>query len=428
MEASNAPGWPLANKLLFRFFFTYFLLYIFFNPNGVVPYVDDLYNWYIQPFHRLIPWLGSHVLHLSKPITVFTNGSGDTTFDNVIILLIAFLAVLGTAIWSIFDRKRPSYQKLFYWLLVVLRYYVAITMLSYGFFKVIKLQFPFLSLNSLIEPYGNSSPMGLAWRFMGYSTGYNYFTGIAELSCGILLLFRRTSALGAVITLVVAGNIMAINYCFDVPVKLLSTTLVIMSLFLILKDFDRYKNFFLLNKNAAAADITPHRFQKKWKNIILSVLKYALIIYTIFFDLKYALEAEKEYGTKAPKAPLYGLYDVKTFIRNQDTIAPLVTDTIRWRKLVTDYAGYATIKLMNDSTHSYAFKVDTLKRTIIMNSYTDTLNKYVFTYSKPKKDSLLIKGTYKKNTLMIGLHREDENKFLLVKRGFHWINEYPFNR
>ena len=83
---------------------------------------------------------------------------------------------------------------------------------------------------------------------------------------------------------------------------------------------------------------------------------------------------------------------------------------------------------MNDSTHSYAFKVDTLKRTIIMNSYTDTLNKYVFTYSKPKKDSLLIKGTYKKNTLMIGLHREDENKFLLVKRGFHWINEYPFNR
>jgi len=29
--------------------------------------------------------------------------------------------------------------------------------------------------------------MGLAWNFMGYSTGYNYFTGIAELSCGLLL-------------------------------------------------------------------------------------------------------------------------------------------------------------------------------------------------------------------------------------------------
>ena len=428
MEPTETPEWSLSNKLLFRFFFSYFLLFIIFNPNGVVPYIDDLFNWYIQPFHHFIPWLGSHVLHLSKPITVFTNGSGDTTFDNVVLLLTAFLAVLGTAIWSILDRKRPSYQKLFYWLLVILRYYVAITMFSYGFFKVIKLQFPFLSLNSLIEPYGDSSPMGLAWRFMGYSTGYNYFTGFAELSCGFLLLFRRTSALGAVMTLIVSANIMAINYCFDVPVKLLSTTLVIMSLFLIFKEFGRYKNFFLLNKNAEAADIIPHRFQKKWKNIILCVLKYALIFYTIFFDLKYALEAEKEYGSKAPKPPLYGIYEAKTFIVNQDTLAPLITDTTRWRKLVTGYAGYASVKLMNDSTRSFAFKVDTQKRTIIMNSFTDTVNKYVFTYSKPKKDSLLIKGTYKKNTIEVGLHREDESKFLLVKRGFHWINEYPFNR
>ncbi len=428
MESTAAMEWPLAKKLLFRFFFAYFLLYIFFNPNGVVPYVDDLYNWYIQPFHHFAAWLGEHLFHLAKPITIFTNGSGDTTFDNVIILLITFLAVLITLTWSVLDRNRPTYQKLFYWLLVILRYYVAITMLSYGFFKVIKLQFPFLSLNSLIEPYGNSSPMGLAWRFMGYSTGYNYFTGFAELTCGILLLFRRTSALGAVMTLVVSANIMAINYCFDVPVKLLSSTLVLMSLFLILKDYGRFKNFFLLNKNAEAANITPHRFQKKWKNIVLCVIKYALIIYTIFFDLKDALQADKEYGPKAPKAPLYGLYEVKTFILNQDTLAPLITDTTRWRKLVTDYAGYATVKLMNDSTHNFAFKVDTLKRTITMNSYKDTLNKYQFTYTKPQKDSLLIKGSYKKSTLVIGLHREDENKFILVKRGFHWINEYPFNR
>jgi hypothetical protein len=26
------------------------------------------------------------------------------------------------------------------------------------------------------------------------------------------------------------------------------------------------------------------------------------------------------------------------------------------------------------------------------------------------------------------LHRTDETKFLLKSRGFHWINEHPFNR
>jgi hypothetical protein len=26
------------------------------------------------------------------------------------------------------------------------------------------------------------------------------------------------------------------------------------------------------------------------------------------------------------------------------------------------------------------------------------------------------------------MHRKDPSQFLLTNRGFHWINEYPFNR
>ena len=428
METTATNNWPLIKKLAFRFFFIYFLLYIFFNPNGVLPYVDDVYNWYIQPFHKLVVWLGKHVLHLAKPITTFTNGSGDTTYDNIIILFMAFLAIVGAVIWSVADRKREAYNKLFYWLTVVLRYYVGITMLSYGFYKVIKLQFPFPSLGALMEPYGNSSPMGLAWNFMGYSTGYNYFTGIAELSCGLLLFFRKTSAWGAVATLIVAGNIMAINYCFDVPVKLLSTTLVIMALFMILKDAKRFSDFFIFNRPAAPADLTPHRFTRRWKNITLGVVKYALIAYTLIFDLYGAVKAEKEYGPKAPKSPLYGLYDIKTFIVNKDTLKPLTTDTVRWNRMAIDFPGYSFIKFMNDSTSYFAFKVDTVKRKIVMNSFKDTVHKYLFTYAQPKKDSLVIKGTYKKDSVKVMFHRSDATKFLLVRRGFHWINEYPYNR
>jgi len=373
-------------------------------------------------------WIGKHILHLSQPVTVFTNGSGDTTYDNIIILFMAFLAFVGTALWSAIDRKTRNYNKLLYWLTVVLRYYVAITMMSYGFYKVIKLQFPFPSFGTLMEPYGNSSPMGLAWNFMGYSTGYNYFTGIAELSCGFLLLFRKTTAFGAVMTLIVAGNIMAINYCFDVPVKLLSTTLVMMALFLILKDVKRFSNFFLFNKVAASSDIAPHRFRKKWKNITLTTIKYLLIAYTVIFDLKGVLDAEKQFGPKAPKPPLYGLYEVKSFVVNKDTLPPLTTDTTRWNKMAISYPGNAMIKFMNDSTNYFALKVDTVKKKIEMNKYSDTLHKWLFTYAQPKKDSLVITGVYKKDSLRITFHRFDASKFLLVRRGFHWINEYPYNR
>lgn len=429
-STSTSPAaWSLAQKLSFRFFFIYFLLYIFLTTNGILPYIDKAYEWYIVPFHNLANWIGQHILHLKDPVTIFTNGSGDTTYDNIIILFTAFMSLVGMIIWSVADRQRHDYKRLLYWLSTVLRYFVGITMLSYGFYKVIKLQFPFPSPAVLMEPYGASSPMRLAWNFFGYSTGYNLFTGIAELSCGMLLFFRRTSTLGAVITLIVAGNIMAINYSFDVPVKLFSTTLVMMSLFLIMKDIARFTNFFFFNKTAAPADTTPYRFRKKWKNITLIVLKWALIAYTIILDVTQSVSLAATYGDTGKKPPLYGLYDVKTFVMNKDTLQPLNTATKRWSKLASTYRdGIVVVKFMNDSTKNFNINVDTVKKQITMSMVTDTVNKYHFAYTVPKKDSLVIKGTYQKDSLKMTFHKLDVKKFLLVHRGFHWINEFPFNR
>jgi len=189
-----------------------------------------------------------------------------------VLLLIAVVAVVASIIWSAVNRKPRSLNRLFYWLCVIIRFYVAATMITYGLVKVIKLQFPFPSLDRLLNTYGNSSPMGLAWTFMGYSKAYNYFTGCAELLGGILLLFRRTTTLGALIALMVSANIMAINYCFDVPVKILSTALVLMTLFLLGRDFKRLWNFFILNQVAPPANLSKPVFKKRWKNIGLTVV------------------------------------------------------------------------------------------------------------------------------------------------------------
>jgi uncharacterized membrane protein YphA (DoxX/SURF4 family) len=239
--------WSFSKKLAFRFFCLLFVLYIFFNPNGFLPYADVAFDYYIKPFHGIIPWIGKNILHLSSDITVFTNGSGDTTYDFVVVFFIAIISAAGCIIWSLLDRKRKSYNNLYYWLTAIVRYYLAFTLFSYGFVKIYKLQFPSPSPHRLLEPFGNASPMGLAWTFVGYSQGYNYFTGFGEVIGGLLLLFKRTTTLGALLALVIVGNIMAINYCFDIPVKLLSTALVIMSLFLLARDIKRLTNFFILN-------------------------------------------------------------------------------------------------------------------------------------------------------------------------------------
>ncbi|MBN8786790.1 MAG: hypothetical protein J0I84_06855, partial [Terrimonas sp.] len=212
--------------------------------NGTFPFWEIVMHYPAELLQKLIPWIGKHVLHLSYDITEFTNGSGDTTYDYVVVFTIACSAFAGTVIWSLLDRKRKSYQTLYYWLTTAVRYYVALMLFNYGLWKVIKMQFPAPDLYRLTQPYGDSSPMGLAWTFLGFSKGYNLFMGFAEIAA-LLLLFRRTMTLGAVITLCTTANVMAVNYFYDVPVKIVSSMLFIMTLFLLSNDATRLLRFFL---------------------------------------------------------------------------------------------------------------------------------------------------------------------------------------
>jgi hypothetical protein len=422
------PPWSTGKKIAFRFFFLFFILYIFLNPNAGVPLSDLFFDYYITPFHSLIPWFAKHILHLSYDVTVFTNGSGDTTYDYLVFLFVIILSVIGMLIWTVADRKRVSYNSLYYWLTVIIRYYAAFTMFSYGIIKVFKLQFPYPDLRRLLQPYGESSPMGLAWTFMGYSAGYNYFTGFAEVITGVLLLFRRTATLGAVMLLIVMGNVMAMNYSFDIPVKLVSTACVFMAVFLLAKDAQRIINFFFLNRPAAPSDISAPKHRKKWVRISLTVFKVALVLYMFIGGAYGAYQSEKQYGAKAPKPSLYGIYDVQTFVKNNDTLPPLKTDTLRWARMLVNWSGYATIKLINDSSRNFVFRPDTTKKTITMFSNTDTTRKSLFAYSKPEKDILVMNGAWNGDSVYIRMKMFDINKFNLVNRKFSWINEYPFNR
>jgi hypothetical protein len=142
--------WSTFQKVAFRFITLFFILYIFLNLNGVLPYSDNLQAIYIQPFYKLVPWIGAHILHLDKPIVIAITGSGDTRYDYITLLFIFITSLVGTVVWSITVRNTTNYNKLLYWLIVAIRYYVAITMISYGFYKVIKLQFPAPSFSRLL--------------------------------------------------------------------------------------------------------------------------------------------------------------------------------------------------------------------------------------------------------------------------------------
>lgn len=161
-------NWSILQKIAFRFVFLFFLLFIVFVNNGTYPLWGYLMKYPNEWLHHFIPWVGKKILHLSYDITVFTNGSGDTTYDYVILFVILVISLTGTLIWSIVDRRNRNYQTLYYWLTVAIRFYVGLMLINYGLVKVIKLQFSYPGVYRLGQLYGDSSPMGLAWTFWAF--------------------------------------------------------------------------------------------------------------------------------------------------------------------------------------------------------------------------------------------------------------------
>ena len=113
---------------------------------------------------------------------------------------------------------------------VWLRYFLAAMMFVYGFAKVYAIQFRTPWLGRYDQAIGEMSPMGLLWTFMGHSRAYTIFAGLAEVAGGVLLLWRRTAVIGAFVVIAVMTNVVLLNFCYDVPVKLFSVELLAMAI------------------------------------------------------------------------------------------------------------------------------------------------------------------------------------------------------
>jgi uncharacterized membrane protein YphA (DoxX/SURF4 family) len=428
-RSENSKSWSISKRFftLLSIYFA-FLILDFTSSDELYPHIIYvMMTPYTEFWHWIVPWFGEHILHLSYPITVKPNGSGDTTYNYVLQLLWIIFALLITTVWTILDRKRPSYHQFQYWSRIVIRYFLAYMLFVYGFVKVVKLQFPFPDLIRLTEAYGDSTPMGLAWTFVGYSSGYNLFTGGAEVLAGILLFYKRTTLFGSLVAMTVMANVVAMNFAYDIPVKIFSLNLLIMAAWIAWFDKDRLINFFFFNKMTAPS-VIEYPYHTKWKKIVQISLKSIAILFALYSTLYSNLGTAKTYGDAAPKAPLYGIYDVKTFNLKGQLLPPLTTDSTRWKRMIIGYPGYARITKMNDSIFWVKLKVDTSLKTLNFTSNEDPEDKFTLKYFKKGKDQMTIKGLMGKDSIAIEFKQFDHTQFNLVKTGFHWINEYPNNR
>jgi len=146
----------------------------------------------------------------------------------------------------------------------------------------------------------------------------------------------------------------------------------------------------------------------------------------LFTTITKAIDSEKSFGLKSPRVPLYGVYKTIYFIRNKDTVAPLATDSLRWKLLVIDENSWnqsGIIQFNSDKRSAYTVKTDTATRIISMQSRSDTTEKYSIHFDVQDGSHLYLKGRFKQDTVEILMYKYELDNYILHKEKFKWISD-----
>lgn len=429
--AGSSPRWGWGQRVLFRFTFSYLLLFVstyllmffaFAPPFSLIPFLGALASPYLEIWDVLVPWAGR--VFFAADASVLPNASGDTTYSYVQVFCFLMLALIATAVWTLLDRRRASYARLHEWLRVYVRFALAFWMIGYGAAKVIPLQVSHPPLDRLLQPFGDASPEGLFWTFMGASFAYTIFAGVGEMLGGLLLVARRTTLLGALVCAVVLLHVVVLNLSYDVPVKLFSIHLLAMALFLAARDLRRLADLLVFNRAVEPVPIRPlfarvplHRGALVLRSVLVFGLATFLLVRGAVFT---------QQRSQGPKPPLYGLWTVEEFVVDGQTRPPLFTDETRWQRVVFDEPGVLAI-LTGNSRQRFDLASVPGPRRLQLTRRFDPDWKSELSYRKLAPDLLAFEGTFDGHAVRARLRRAEVPAFRLTSRGFHWINEYPYS-
>ena len=425
-EVPDRAPWPLAQRIAFRLACAWLLLVIAPWPLGVVPGLETPGRWWAEALAPGLQWIGAHVLHTAAPAVDHPNGAGDKTVAWVYVFCATVLASLVAAVWSVAARRAPHHRVAHDRLRTYVRWYLGATMFGYGMFKIIKAQFPDPALFRYVEPYGEFSPMSVLWTMMGHSHAYNVFAGLAEAVGGVLLFWRRTTTLGALVLVGALANVVALNFTYDVTVKLYSSQLLLMAGFLALPDARRLWALLVLHRAvpAAALGATATTPLARGARLACKPLAMAALVGGPTWQ---ALEQWRSF--QAGGSPHAGIYEVEEFVRNGVVHPPLTTDTVRWRRLVVERRGRVSVQMMSDSLRGFRQQGDDGVPLLTFESRDrPAVRAELSVAADGPLGGVRMAGTFGRDSLRLRLRRIDPGQFPLRRRGFHWVQDDNFQR
>ncbi|MNJ85957.1 hypothetical protein D3C87_34390 [compost metagenome] len=212
-------------------------------------FFDWIFKFIQKPFFSLLNALDEDLIFET-----------DTYGTYVLVALSLLLGVLSSPIihWVCSKWKLNPAQLLKTVLAGILFFFL----FKYGWDKVTKMQFYQPEPNTLFTPFGKLSKDIAYWSLTGSSYSYTVALGIIEVLTALLLLFRRTQFLASLLAITVFGQVVLINFSFDISVKLLSGSLLIFSLIYSACFVQNWRGIFGFPTN-----FTPPTYSRKQQSI-----------------------------------------------------------------------------------------------------------------------------------------------------------------
>jgi hypothetical protein len=293
---------------------------------------------------------------------------------------------------------------------------------------------PFPQLSLLSTALGDLLPMRFSWVFIGYSVPYEFFSGAMETIAGLLLLYRRTITAGLFAATGAFLNVVMINLAYDVPVKLFASHLLFACLFLLALDSGRLLRFLVLNQPIPATTAFELRVSRPWQRWGAIAVK-VFLVYTILYAPFMSARQRYAFASKPqPDGPLpAGVYDVRQFIVNHDTVPASTTDSLRWRDVVIDNSAAGSVGTSDQLFWQryrrgyFRYRTNPAEQTAAVwkTSAIPGDSTFLFTmrYERPDSNTIRLHTVIRGDSVHVELARVPRH-FQLTERQFHWLSEY----
>lgn len=437
--------WKGYEKIAFRITFVYLLLLC-------IPLNPDWYEYFgkmdwsdINCRDLFVIATGRHFDFVK--ISTESGRWGIASYTNLAIPLL--IAIVVAAIWTYFDRARKEYNTLYYWIRTVARYRVGVGIVAWGFRKLVPGQMVLPTLSILDTPFGDFQAQKLYWQGVGIAPGYEVFLGLAEFAAGFLLLFRKTTALGAALTAVVLGNIVIANHVYDGGVHAHSFYYTIIASILLWYHFPKIWHLIVNERDITPINYYPS-FSENWQKY--SRLGLKVFVHGVFVIWFFILQVDDYVHApyRLPDTPgltgATGHYNVSEFKLNNKLIPYSPLDSVRWHDAVFEKWSTLTFKInkpaimdqsngggysKKDLEKSWElagigggrrycyYEADTVKKILYLQNKNEKHRdeKLVLHYNQPSSTRIILSGTNeKKDSIYVVLDKVEKSFPLLNGR------------